>query len=322
MSGLSFTTDQVARLAELGDRIERRLAQATGGLRVIQSIAPQVELLERYQRWRGYSNFPAGFLQHEREILQVHGSGALADYYRLMLVFLLKQLDHRLALHVIPESVASLVRVTLERVMSGIERAHDGYYSLGNELFVKDLGLCRLRLLPCGSEFVDTWAGVPRGVMLRGGLRQLIGGFQFLSSRVRLACLRVQPLYEMHWDRRLARYFNEADYNLSYLRIADLLEANPRFRGMMSSSWWFDPALEVISPELAFLRHVPESNGARILRVGADPRSLKQALALSACRRALYQAGKYAPTRYMLIWARDDMLTWAGKTRGTSSAHR
>ena len=125
-----------------------------------------------------------------------------------------------------------------------------------------------------------------------------------------------RPWYESHWDRRLIRSFTPRGYDQCYLRIAELLALNPAIKGMMGFSWWFDPSLESISPNLTFLRSVPLDNGAQLFRMGTSADATQAALKLCAERRRLYATGDYLPTIYLLAWARKDMLDWAHRYSG------
>src|SRR5690606_6627386 len=102
-----------------------------------------------------------------------------------------------------------------------------------------------------------------------------------------------------------------------YLRIAEMMEANPSVKALASPSWWFDPALREISPELAHLRAVPESGGARFIPAKSD-HLLTDSLAFSPKRKALYEAGAYKPKGLMMIWPRRALLAWAGRARRAS----
>ncbi len=80
---------------------------------------------------------------------------------------------------------------------------------------------------------------------------------------------------------------------------------------MVSTSWWFDPAVERISPELAFLARRPLRNGAARFRWVADEHVVADATRLSPTRRSLHEEGAYRPASYMIVWARRDLLAWA-----------
>lgn len=69
--------------------------------------------------------------------------------------------------------------------------------------------------------------------------------------------------------------------------------------------------MESIAPELVFLRQVPEENGARVFSLGTDKQAVRDAIKFSKKRSALYECGRFVPVRYMLVWARKDLLDWA-----------
>ena len=243
------------------------------------------------------------------EIEAQGGPGTLANYQKMVLAYLITDFDKRIQDLRVSNSVLTLLAPSFQRILAQFENTENNFYLHSNELFCKDLALCRLKLLPCGSEFVDIYSGVSRSILLRNTLHQFVRCTKFfiLSGR------GFRPWYESHWDRRFIRSFTPQDYDQCYLRIAELLELNPEIKGMMGSSWWFDPALESISPNLTFLRKVPLDNGAQLFRVGTSAAATRTAIYLSAERRRLYDTGKYLPTIYLLAWARKDLLQWANR---------
>jgi hypothetical protein len=243
------------------------------------------------------------------EIEALGGSSTLENYHKLVLVYLIRDFEKRIAELRVPDSILSLLAVSFQRILAQLENAEKHFYLHSNELFCKDLALCRLKLLPCGSELVDVYSGVPRSTLFRNGFQQLVCATRYFLNKGS----GFRPWYESHWDRRLIRSFTPKGYDQCYLRIAELLELNPEIKGMMGSSWWFDPALEPVSPNLTFLRQVPLDNGAQLFRVGSNSAATQAAIHLSAERKRLYDSGSYRPTNYLLAWARKDMLEWANR---------
>ncbi len=277
-------------------------------------IADYIADFDAIEASRDYQFIPLGVADRSRKIAADYGDTALELYHRSVLASLISQTDARVTRKRIPESIRLLMRREVERILRGLDQAPSGFHSFQNELFVKDLALCRLKMLPCGSEVVELWSGVPRSTLLRDGVGQLVQAGWFVATRLGA----FKPLYESHWDRRLARQFTEHDYNLCYLRVAELLELNAEVRGMFGASWWFDPHVRAIAPELEFLRRVPEENGARIFRVGQREAALRDATTFSRKRREMYERGEYTPERFMLVWARKDLLAWAKRFRASS----
>ena len=92
-----------------------------------------------------------------------------------------------------------------------------------------------------------------------------------------------------------------------------MLALNPEIRGMWGGSWFYDPALERISPRLEYLRSVPQDNGAYVFYSNIDING--GALSKSDTRKQAYEDGKYLPKSYSVIWPRRHLLDWAASMR-------
>jgi hypothetical protein len=255
----------------------------------------------------GYARVPPLVESWCAEIQSRHGTSILEDYHRLLLLTLVRCFDERTVERRYPDSVLMLYRKYLRNVAAQMSRNPPGFYLHENDLFAKDLAVCRQKLIPCGAQLVDVRAGVPRRLLWKGGLSQLLKLAVFMPRRVG----GWRPLYQLHMDLRLLLEFNPSGWNRCYRRIGALLELNPSILGVFGASWWFDPRLEEVSPRLAFLRTLPESHGARVFRQGADDLSTQDALANSRQREELYRQGLYKPENCLLVWGRDDLIAWA-----------
>lgn len=238
------------------------------------------------------------------------GSDTLEAYHRLAMI---RSITGRAPAPGQPltAETSALLRTYLERVVTEMGSPRQGFYLHGNDRFAKDFAVCRGKLLPCGVEFVDRTSGVPRRTLLSGGLRQLVSSLGFFTTRAG----GFRPFYELHFDRRSIRAFNEDGYAELYLRIADLLALDPEARGVMSSSWWHDPRLAAISPELAFIDRHPKGAGARLLFVEENRTAAADATRFAERRTTLHAQGLYRPRVYLLVWARQDILAWAQRYR-------
>jgi hypothetical protein len=119
----------------------------------------------------------------------------------------------------------------------------------------------------------------------------------------------------VHTSHRRLGSFNKHEMDLAYLRIAELMKRNPRVKGICRRSWFLDPALENISPQLAYIREVPKKNGARIFKTKTRQIDIDFAIAMSAKRRQLYKKGQYVPRGYVYIWPRKAFLEWASRNK-------
>ena len=183
----------------------------------------------------------------------------------------------------IPESVLSLYTGEFRRIVSRMATNPKGFYLYPNDPFEKDLGICRLKLVPCGAQLVDVRSGVPRSALFKGGPRQFLKALSFFVFHVG----GFKPLYELHLHMggNTLREFNPRGWDRCYVRIAKLLERNPQVKGIFYITWWTDPRMATISPNLAYLRERPESNGARFFYNGSNAVSTENAIRLSCCDR-------------------------------------
>lgn len=298
-------------LLELQTALEGEINSLAPQLLIHYPIRCHTEHFDRYDLNHGYHVVPPEVAQSDASIVQKYDTRAGELYSQLLFTRLLQDCDARARRRVLTASVVELLRIELRRIVTELQVDRAGFYSYQNELFVKDLALCRIKLVPCGSEHVDISSGIPRRILFGDGPRQFTACSWFVLRKLG----GFKPLYETHWDRRLVTQFSEVAYNACYVRIAEMLRMNQDVRGIQGASWWFDPVVRRITPELEFLSRTPQEHGAQIFRVGPHPHATRDATAFSPRRKALYKSGEYKPERYMLIWSRDDLLDWAeGRT--------
>lgn len=205
-----------------------------------------------------------------------------------------------------PESVQRLYERELDRVLAQLRADDDRYADARHDSQRKDLAILGGRLVPVGAGFAAPRAGVPRSVLLKGGVGQFARG---LVALVRGGGAR--PWLELHTHLDCLSDFSAAGWEQSYLRLAELLALNPHLRGVFRASWFLDPALQQISPNLAYLRELPLRHGACLLFVQRDLVGDSGALHRSARRRQLFDEGRYVPDIYLMAWPRRDLLRWA-----------
>jgi hypothetical protein len=208
----------------------------------------------------------------------------------------------------IPASVASQYDIEFRRILALFDTNPSGFYTCENDLFMKDLGICRGKLIPCGAELVDEFSGVPRRITVRAGAKQ------FCPLVFHCVEWRFSSFYELNMDPR-AEGIHIRGWDRCFLRIADLLETNDEIKGVFGSSWWYDPEVERITPRIKYLRQRPLEKGASIFRMGSDQAALINATSFSRLRREKYATGEDVPTNYLMVWGRDDLLLWAKRSR-------
>ncbi len=116
---------------------------------------------------------------------------------------------------------------------------------------------------------------------------------------------------EVHTESRHMADFNEAGWDRAWEAAAAILRLRPEMRGVIASSWFYDPSLETVSPRLAYLRINPTRNGAFMIHQGPAEIHSQRAAAFSPSRRALIEAGTYMPRSWTVAWPRAALLRWA-----------
>jgi hypothetical protein len=171
------------------------------------------------------------------------------------------------------------------------------------DIFWKELAIARLQFFPIKSCVVDFYSGFG----FRQGLTwDIFQSFKFLSFILKYGR---KPYYRTHLHTPLLAFFSENYWIKSYLQIAEVLAINKSIKGLVRTSWYFDPIIKRISPHLSYLQELPLKNGAHLFCVGPDESGC--ALHKSTSRLALYNEGEYKPTNYLLVWPREAIISWA-----------
>lgn len=288
-------------------RLSRRLSADSPGLLDRFSVPEYIDHCQRRATSQSYRFVPDAVAQACASLLSDFGIDALADFHRLVLATLVGHMSRDNCPVSVPDSIWALTIDKATAILQDLDRRPSAFYVHENDLFAKDLAVAEQELLPCGSELVDVQSGLPRRTLLQGGLSQFLRGLSFTLFRMG----GFAPLLESHWDRRLMDQFNEESFNAYYERIAELLQLNSGIRGLVSASWWIDPALLKISPSIGFLQSIPVQNGARLFRVGIDAAATRDATRFNIERNRLHKQGSYTPTVYMLVWERADLISWS-----------
>lgn len=309
------------RIGLLEQRIAEEWAGRNGG-----GAAPKQEALrqwgelymrelQKYPRYRHYKFVSPEVMALTAEITAQGGSGMLEVCHRLVLARLMREALEKDGLRAFPADIADIFLKNFERIASRLEAGQykEGYYLYEEDKFNKDLSICRLSMIPLGAQKV--YAGrMSRGLLFRGGIRQFWMALKMILTGTRGFC----PIYRMHTDsrdRHLMSEFNPEGWLRFYRRAAELLECNPKVKGVCGTSWFWDPALKEVSPELAYLRETALACGGQVFRQGESGGAVKDALFMSRKRQELYQEGKYRPESFAMVLPRSSLLRWARRDK-------
>ena len=299
----ALTDNAHARLAAAQAHL-RQLGLTDGPLR-LERFLSAFDTLDRKAR---YKEVPAGARALHDETLHDAGKPAAQA---LLLAALFKavcaSLDgERLAL--LPPRVLNHQLRQLTRIV-----AHGDAFALdcdlASDVYMKELGLARLRLYAGASNLIDPQAGVARSVLWKGGAAGLLGR-ALLFTRIG----GFRPFFEIHAHKLYMEEFNAEGRRECYRCCADLYALHPDVLGMYAGSWFYDPAVEKLSPHLSYLRDDAVAGGSACLFVSHNEQAVSYSTAKSAKRRAAYAAGSYRPATYALVWPRLAQVAWARRS--------
>lgn len=295
---------------DVASSLRSRLAISAGELLGLFPLEDIIRSLDSQEHLGDYGRVPHDVQVSWRRIEERWGGVVLEDCRKLLLVELIRRYRERGKARSYPDSIHALFVRCFRRILAHLDRQPAGFYRHGNDLFDKDLAVCREKLVPTGPQLLDVKAGIARSALLRAGVR---GGASLLGFTTRRLG-GFQPLYEMHMENRMLREFTQGGWERSYRRMAELLERNPEVRGVYGTSWWYAPEIGTISPQLAYLRALPMDNGARIFPLGESEAAVRDATTNSKRRRELWERGEFQPGEYLMIWPRKKLLQWAAET--------
>lgn len=183
---------------------------------------------------------------------------------------------------------------------------HASRFDIGSASFA---GMCKtatLRRFPAG-QFDWEVGGISRSDIAAVSAGQLMPTMLFAAFRMR----GLQPVFFSHLNwRRGNRSLLEAEANRSYFRMAESMRLQPEIKGFAACSWFRSPGVHRVSPNLAWLSRVFLENGGFVVEAGPDSPD-GGVLHRSRTRRELYEAGKFRPTKGLVMWPRDAMIAWA-----------
>ncbi len=242
-------------------------------------------------------------------------TATLVDVNRLLVAELALTLGSALQGRSIPSDVLALVPAAATRLLGHLRDAVDSSYAYPDDFFVKDLRFAAGLTVPGGAEVLDLRSTLGTRVSVQLLRRQPTPAHLWALLR----STRIDPWFRIHTESRYLRHFHESGWDAFYHRVASLLESHPGVRGVVGTSWFFDPQLDTVSPRLAYLRN-PLARGAFLVRGRTGAFDIASATSSSEARKKLYEAGSYVPVPYALVWPRAALLQWSTACRTRNSA--
>lgn len=272
--------------------------------------ASAAELQSTLRDWRTPSRFEdlgQEFVRRAEVLRTTLDNSLFVVLNRLLVIELTLRLPERVAERNMPDEILALYPDALLRLAERIGQREDQMYFYPNDFFLKDLRFAGGLTVPAGAQVVDLRSVIGYRASLHYFLRGAVSGREFRK----VGLTHPQPWFRIHTETRYLDEFNEAGWDMCYRRIAALLVRHADVRGLVGTSWFYDPQLETVSPHLAYLRKRPLERGAFLVRNGTTDYDIRSATAKSATRKRLHDAGKYTPVSYTLLWPREALDEWA-----------
>jgi hypothetical protein len=267
-----------------------------------------IDYLDCVPKDNSYHNIPDNVRSLWAAVSTEYRELGFESFQNLILLRLIERFEKRNRSNTYPDSIRECFGNSFRRIIESIADPEFILYRTENDILLKDLGLCREKIFPAGARVVAPDSGFHRSLMFRKGISQAYGVIRLL----------LESGGNTHWYRTHTHLseldeFNPKGWNDCCLRLADMLALNPGIRGLCGGSWFYDPALEYISPRLTYLRSVPQDNGAYVFYSNIDING--GALSKSDTRKQAYENGEYLPKSYSVIWPRRRLLDWAASVR-------
>ena len=280
------------------------------------AVEPLWMAWESHPRDVDYADPPGAWRVAIEQARTVGGGAAVATLVRHSIAHgverALDTLPTRIDLAPIHDLFLRAFALILGAVTGGDDSALD---PVAHDLIRKDLAVVLLRAWPTGTMLVEPRSVWPRRPFVaHGSVIQRIRG---AGALVTLGPNR--PYYQQHLYDRFLPQLTPDGWLDCLERTAALLERDPVARGISGGAWFWDPAVELVSPRISFLRALPARHGAVFHPLPEKSDTVSNATINSAERQKAVAEGRYVPTEYALVWPRKAVVAWARNHRMTSA---
>lgn len=272
------------------------------------------DCLKTYPTVGTYKYVSKEILNLSYEIVEQSNKATLEIYHKLIVITLLIESSFQIETNILPEEVKKWYRIHFDTILKKIENnsIHKGSYLFPEDRLFKDLGICTMKLIPAGVRKIHMEKLPVKRFLIQNGIKQFLRGFFCIFCELK----GIQPVFHGHLDsrdRQSIAEFSPEGWIRHFMMVADLLKTYKNVKGVIGLTWFYDPKLNQISPELAYLREMIIDNGGKFFIVGSNKNTIENAIRMSPKRRKLYQSGEYLPTSYLYIWPRKRIIQWAEK---------
>jgi hypothetical protein len=278
---------------------------------ISEPVAATLAAAGSYDAREGYGQLRPRLRELCATLTSRHGEQLTLHYGLAMLATLIADHEKRWHTSALEAQLEPCFIDSFHRILTAVARGGAQSLRLDTDAYAKELAICLYRLIPAGAQLVDPGAAFPRGLLVRRPTRQTLAATRYLLLNARgftPFALFHTSLFQRHW-------FTAAGWEFTFHCLPAVFRSFPRLKGLLAISWFCDPALREISPELHFVQDIPRRWGAVFLDVGPEPGADSDALLLSRHRRQLFEAGRYVPQKYAFVVSRHAILSRGGLAR-------
>ncbi len=299
------------RVHALRQNLENQITASNPVLLRDFPLRTYMDLIGRYPKIGNYTYISPEVSRLADNVSRSCSRTVFESYHKCLMLSLIEKALEKLEHVSLPGEIKTYYHMNFERIIDDIESGfHEtGFYLYPRDKFLKDLGICSLRLIPAGVQKINL-APLPPEFLFRNGASQFISGLLYVLFELK----GFKPLYNMHTDSHdthLMSEFNPDGWRNFLVRAADLIKLNPSVKGVFGKTWFVDPQLEKISPRLCYVRHIFNRNGGRFFYLGPCTSGIEDAVYKSPTRKKLYEHGKYIPKDYLGVWSGRSLIKWA-----------
>jgi hypothetical protein len=285
----------------------RTLQDKSPGLSQLLADRPAQQALTTcsgYDPSDGYSQLRPRLRELSATLVAAYGEQLTMRYGLAMLATLIEDHESRWRQSALDPQLEPCFIDSFHRLLTAVARGGANSLNLDTDAFAKELAICLYRLIPAGGQLVDPGGKFPRRLLIQRPTRATLTAIRYLllnAGGFTPFAMFHTSLFQRHW-------FTPGGWEFTFRCLPAVFRSYPQLKGLFASSWFYDPLLQDISPELNFVRDIPRRLGAVFVHVGPEVGADSDALVLSRHRRELYAAGKYTPEKYLFAVSKRDIL--------------
>ena len=206
----------------------------------------------------------------------------------------------------LPPGVLTYLKQDFERIVKMAKKSDKKDLTFDNFQFFSYIEKLCFRCFPVGNHNMNI-CGFPQSLIFKQSFLKKID-----YAKTIIQIRGNYPLFELHYNPYRLRLFNYEGWNEVFSLAAESLLNRKDVKGVFGVSWFFDPAIKDVSPEICYIRELIEKIGGRFFLFGSSEKDKNNAFYLSKVRKHAYEQGKYDPTSYMMIIPRSVLLKYYG----------